>query len=155
MITNASNTLLDAVSTTTPYIVKYIIGYCHFYYQLGYGLIFYIYFFRRYKAKRANNWKSFYGNSILNWFLLNISIFNKFLFNRNFIVYTKNTIVKAFQVSKFLLNQQITKNITLNKISTTLVMLNRKYKLNNWTPLFKRSSYIWFTTFLKRFTKRK
>jgi hypothetical protein len=47
--------LLSTLSITLPHIVKNFIGYCHFYYQLGYGLVFYIYLFRRYRAKKNKN----------------------------------------------------------------------------------------------------
>ena len=56
----------DLIVNVLPYVVKYLIGYCNFYYQLGYGVIFYIYFFRRHKAKKLKNWNSFYNDSISN-----------------------------------------------------------------------------------------
>lgn len=48
-------TILALLSDILPIIVKYLIGYCHFFYQLGYGLIFYIYLYRRHKAKKTKN----------------------------------------------------------------------------------------------------
>jgi len=46
----------DYYSTNAlPYIIKTVIGYCHFYYQLGYGLVFYIYIYRRYRANKKSN----------------------------------------------------------------------------------------------------
>jgi hypothetical protein len=136
-----------------PIFIKSLIGYCHFYYQLGYGLIFYIYIYRRRKAKKTKNWRSFYGNSIPNWFYFNISIFNKFLFNRNFILYLKSKITKHYTITLFWLNNLSNKDTILNKIKT-LKKINL-FKLYSWTPLFKKSSYISFLTLLKRFTKRK
>jgi hypothetical protein len=152
---NVFNFLLNALSVSLPYVIKYLIGYCHFYYQLGYGLIFYIYFFRRYRAKKVNNWKSFYGNSVLNWLLFNISIFNKFLFNRSFIIYIKTLIIKLIQVTQFAIQNSLSTNTYFNRSSHILFIIYKKINLYSWTPIFKRSSYIWFTTFLKRFTKRK
>ncbi len=149
------NTLLTSLSNSLPIIVRYSIGYCHFYYQLGYGLVFYIYIYRRRKAKKNNNWQTFYGNSILNWFLFNISIFNKFLFNRDFVAFLKAKLTKTFIVIFFWFNNSLKKNSILSKYIKIVAHVSSGLKLQTWTPIFKRSSYISFLTFLKRFTKRK
>lgn len=148
-------TFLFFLSNTLPYIVKYLIGYCHFYYQLGYGLIFYIYFYRRHRAKKLNNWRSFYGNSITNWLLFNASVFNKYIFSRTYFIFFKASVTQAFTTIKFWLNNITISNISLRKFLLILKSFNTNYILYNWTPLFKRTSYISFSTFLKRFTKRK
>lgn len=149
------NSILTRLSEILPFLVKYSIGYCHFYYQLGYGLVFYIYIYRRRKARKTNNWQSFYGNSILNWILFNISIFNKFVFNRNFAIYLKSKITKTFAVIFFWVNNVKKNGNVFSKISNLYSIIKQNVKLHKWTPLFKRTSYISFTTFLRRFTKRK
>lgn len=154
-VNSAFEVVLTRLSEILPVLVRYSIGYCHFYYQLGYGLVFYIYLYRRRKAKKTNNWQSFYGNSILNWVIFNFSIFNKFIFNRNFIIYLKAKLTKTLAVVVFWLNNnQQQKNITTKTYNTLSVLFNT-IKLQQWTPIFKRSSYISFVTLLKRFTKRK
>jgi hypothetical protein len=146
---------LTTISTTLPFVVKYLIGYCHFYYQLGYGLVFYIYFFRRYKAKKTKNWQTFYGNSILNWVIFNLSIFNKVVFTRNFLIYIKSKTLKSLQICVFLIKNMFNSSLMMSKLKKIVWFgINKNYN-HAWTPLFKRSSYISFTTFLKRFTKRK
>lgn len=152
---NIINFVFSLSNDILPRIVRALIGYCHFYYQLGYGLIFYIYFFRRYKAKKYNNWKTFYGNSFLNWAFFNLSIFNKFIFNRNFLIYLKTLLAKSYQIMLFLLNLKNNSTFFSTKLKYII-----KYNFNKniyiaWTPLFKRSSYILFLTALKRFNKRK
>lgn len=155
VITNIFIIGLFFIKSILPYIVKYLIGYCHFYYQLGYGLIFYIYIYRRYKAKKTNNWNSFYGDSILNWVLFNVAIFNKFLFNRHFLVYLKTLIVKSWLIINFWVDEYLLKSVYVTKIKYTRTLFKKKYNFYNWTPLFKRTSYIAFFSFLKRFSKRK
>lgn len=146
---------LIQLSDTLPVLVRYTIGYCHFYYQLGYGFVFYIYLYRRRKAKKNNNWQTFYGNSILNWAIFNFSIFNKFIFNRNFIVYLKAKVTKAFAVLVFWFKSSTTNNLFLTKLYNLSILFFKKMTLQQWTPIFKRTSYISFMTLLKRFTKRK
>lgn len=147
--------VLNYISQTVPTITKNLIGYCHFYYQLGYGLIFYIYIYRRYRAKKTKNWRSFYGNSISNWAFFNLSVFNKFMFNRNFIIYLK---IKIFKSTKLLLLSLATTGQTSEifyKFKSILQFYSRYIILHAWTPLFKRSSYIYFVSFVKRFIKKK
>lgn len=155
IVDNVFSSLLSVLGEIAPYFIRYTVGYCPFFYQISYGVAVYIYIYRRYRAKKLNNWKSFYGNSISNWLIFNLSIFNKFVFNRNFIIYVKNTLVKTIQVIKFLTTNYVIYSININKINALITHCRKQYLLFNWTPLFKRSSYIWFTTFLKRFTKRK
>lgn len=152
-LNNVISFTLVFISSVLPYAVKYVIGYCHFYYQLGYGFIFYIYIYRRRKAKKSNNWSTFYGDSIANWVLFNISVFNKFLFSRMYITLIKQYIVKFFVTLNFVKTMQLQKSERNMTKFTNFVRKN--LILYNWTPLFKRTSYISFFTFLKRFSKRK
>lgn len=138
-----------------PLLIKMLIGYCHFFYQLGYGLVFYIYIYRRSKAKRSKNWSTFYGNSILNWFFLIISIFNKVIVGKNFLIHLKTKIYSTKKILQFVIISKFYKNITIKKTIFFLKNLNTVFLFKIWTPLFKRSSYIAFLVFLKRFTKRK
>jgi hypothetical protein len=154
-ISSVFEAVLFWLSDFLPLLVKYTIGYCHFYYQLGYGLVVYIYLYRRRKAKKSNNWQSFYGNSTLNWVVFNLSIFNKFVFNRNFIIYLKAKLTKTLTVALFWLKNGYQYNTTIVKTFNVLNLLVKSSKLQQWTPLFKRTSYISFMTVLKRFTKRK
>jgi hypothetical protein len=149
-----SNIIINTIAMFLPYFVKYAIGYCNFYYQLGYGIIFYIYFFRRYKAKKKKI-TTFYGNSISNWILFNGVIFKNFLFKQPFVSYIlthlkigKNSFKYAFSTK--LRNKQITHQF-FNRI---FVFFKNSF-LYIWTPIFKKSSYISFVNLLKRFNKRK
>lgn len=134
--------------------VQKLIGYCHFFYQINYGFAFYIYFYRRYKAKKTKNWSTFYGNSVPNWLLLNVSIFNKLFFNRNFLLYVKTKVAKTIKIVLFLLHTETLRGVIPK---TTVRYKNAVSRYFNviWTPIFKKSSYISFVTFLKRFSKRK
>lgn len=144
---------LALISSVLPYAVKYVIGYCHFYYQLGYGLIFYIYIYRRRKAKKTNDWSSFYGESASNWVFFNISVFNKFVFSRAYVTLIKQLFITTYLSAQFMLVQFFKKSISTR---TKLInFVKKNLVLYNWTPLFKRTSYISFFTFLKRFSKRK
>ena len=152
---SAFNVLLVWLSHSLPVLVRYSIGYCHFYYQLGYGLVFYIYIYRRRKAKKKSNWQTFYGNSILNWALFNTSIFNKFVFNRNFVSYLKAKLTKTISIFSFWFSSNFKKNTNAVKFFKLLSYYSNSINLQIWAPIFKRSSYISFLTLLKRFTKRK
>lgn len=158
-VNNALTTLIVAVlnylSKTLPYLITYLIGYCHFYYQLGYGVLVVFYFYRRRQVKKAKNWNAFYKNSISNWVLFNISLFNKFIFNRNFIIYAwtilkKNALIIIFWFQNYNIN-----SVFLTKLKITIMYCVNNVIMYSWTPLFKRTSYISFSTFLKRFIKRK
>jgi len=154
MLTISYN-ITEVFSLILPFVVKSFIGYCHFYYQLGYGLVFYIYIFRRYKAKKNKNWKHFYGNSIINWLIFNFSIFNKFVLNKNYIIFIKTHLSSTIIIIKFLVDRL--ESITVfykkvKKLHKSIFLTSIKYV---WTPVFKKSSYISFLTFLKRFGKRK
>jgi hypothetical protein len=147
--------LLSTLSITLPHIVKNFIGYCHFYYQLGYGLVFYIYLFRRYRAKKNKNWKTFYGNSFTNWVIFVFSIFNKFFTDRKLFIYIKDQITTTLNIIYFLVISAPLKNNTFLKIKKLYKYLTKNSNSYTWTPLIKKSSYINFFTFLNRFTKRK
>ena len=155
LLTNIVLLILTLIIYISPYIVKYIIGYCHFYYQLGYGLIFYIYIYRRYNSKKYSDWSSFYGNSNSNWVLFNISVLNKFIFSINFITLIKTIITKSYVILKFWANEFIIDTAMFTKLKIVFNSNYNKIVLYNWTPLFKRTSYISFFSFLKRFSKRK
>jgi hypothetical protein len=155
LLTDIISVGLVLISSMLPYLVKYLIGYCHFYYQLGYGLIFYIYIYRRRKAKKLNNWNSFYGDSISNWILFNLAIFNKFIFNRNLIVLLKTIAIKSYLIVNFWIFAFLSKSVRVTKTVNLYNSVKKQYLFYNWTPLFKRTSYISFLSFLKRFSKRK
>lgn len=146
--------ILLIFSKILPYFVKYLIGYCHFYYQLGYGLIFYIYFYRRYKARKTKNWKTFYGNSVTNWFLFNTSIFIKFIFTKKFAVYVY-TLFTLTKKSFVFLCSLSTSYLTTSKMKFKKLSKLINFKLNFiWTPIFKKTSYISILNSLKRFIWR-
>lgn len=154
LINSIISIILSVTKNVLPYLVKNLIGYCNFYYQLGYGIIFYIYIFRRYKSKKYNNWNSFYGASISNWVLFNTALFNKFIFSVNFNLYVKTILTRSalivfFWFDNFNKSAHVCKT---RNVLNTFIQKNTNYI---WTPLFKRTSYIAFFTFLRRFTKRK
>ncbi len=137
-----------------PYIVRYLIGYCHFYYQLGYGLVFYIYIYRRrmYKKKQL---KSFYGNSVPNWILFNVSVFNKLFSSKGFWLFLKNQVSITITIIEFLILLFARRNHTLNRHHKNILFIYKKYARFSWTPVFKRTSYISVLNLLKRFRQKK
>ena len=155
LLTNYLKVSLALVSSILPYIVKYSIGYCHFYYQLGYGLVVYIYIYRRRVAKKASNSDSFYGDSMINWILFNLSVFNKLIFNRDFVMYIKTLIMKSYLILNFWIGGSLLNGSNVIKLKHFCRSIKKQNFLHNWTPLFKRTSYIAFFSFLKRFSKRK
>lgn len=147
---------VDNVFYIYPYFVKYLIGYCHFYYQLGCGLIFYIYMFRRYKAKKTKNWKSFYGNSVSNWFLISVTFFKNSFFTKQFFLFIGQKILLYIKIINIWLIIFFKDNINYKLFKThTNKYFNKRYIFSFWTPIFKKSSYINFYTFLNKFIKRK
>lgn len=147
--------LLITIATILPHVVKSLIGYCHFYYQLGYGLVFYIYVYRRYKAKKTKNWQSFYGRSVLNWIIFNFLLFNKLIVNRNFLIFLKTLCLRPIILIPIIITYADNLNLRLARFFKLLKVVVFSTSNYTWTPLFKRSSYITFLTALKRFTKRK
>lgn len=143
------------ISILIPSFIKAVIGYCHFYYQLGYGLIFYIYIYRRYRSKKNKNWSTFYGNSVINWISFNLSIFNTTILNRAFLIFIVSEIKKVFIFLYFWFCLYTNNSKDFQKMKNIFLFLIKKTIVPTWTPLFKRSSYIAFVTVLKRFIKRK
>lgn len=139
---------------TLSYFIKYLIGYCHFYNQLGWGLVFYIYFFRRYKAKKTNNNSTFYGNSILNWVELNFIYLLRQTPPKNIIAFFKSKYSFVSAVIIFFFKNTYKGTINLFKLAQWYKALQKPSNVS-WTPVFKKTSYINILTFLKRFTKRK
>ncbi len=155
IVDKAFTYLYTILNSILPGLVKAVIGYCHFYYQLGYGLVFYIYFFRRHRSKKNKNWKSFYGNSVSNWVLFTLSIFNKVLTQKTIFSFLNNQLLSTSLVIKFLFGCLTNNNhffFKIRKLCSYVIANIVKYI---WTPLFKRSSYISFLSIIKRFNKRK
>jgi len=147
------NGFAEFVKATAPYFIKYLIGYCHFYYQLGWGLGMYIYLYRRYRAKK--NWNNFYKNSTLNWFLLKYSFLSKLIFSKAAWAFIKTYISVFYEIIYLVVNHVYLYTVLNNKHIRALL----KNKSNNiysfWTPVFKKSSYIGILNTLKRFISRK
>lgn len=54
-ITSGTTFCLIFLSDSLPFLAKYLVGYCNLYNQLGYGIICFVYLYRRHKAKKQKN----------------------------------------------------------------------------------------------------
>lgn len=146
--------LKKSVIYSLPFFIKYLIGYCNFYYQLGYGLIFYIYIFRKQRAKKKKT-KSFYGNSFLNWLITTSNWVKTQLFSRSFLALVKNNVYLYLEAInlKLVLNQN--QNNTLTRLNKLRSVLFNQTLYVMWSPVFKRTSYINILSNLRRFFKKK